>query len=248
MGQERALSLAAFLKERKVSFGIEARVNDIHDRTIGPLVDAGLSHILIGLESGRDESLIRLKKMTTIAQNEKALRVLRGRGIEPNVGFIMFEPESTLTDLRANLEFLRRNDLLGDLARTANVLYHHQIILEGTAAYRGLKEKGRLVASGGSLYEGTTYFDDPQVAALASIMRRTTNVLFTALDPVWSGREVEGAGAEAGYARLNGLLVDLFEENLAILESGKALTEDEVSAVVAGAERAIEETARGVEK
>lgn len=69
--------MASLLKERNITFGIEARVNDIHDKTIKALVDAGLRDILIGLESGRDESLQRLNKMTTVAQNERALEILQ---------------------------------------------------------------------------------------------------------------------------------------------------------------------------
>ena len=96
MGQDRALRIAALLKPRNIRFGIEGRVNDIHDETIAALADAGLRQILIGLESGKDESLRRMNKMTTVAQNENALRILRKHGIEPNVGFIMFEPDSSL--------------------------------------------------------------------------------------------------------------------------------------------------------
>ena len=33
-GQDRALRLASLLKERNIQFGIEARVNDIHEQTI----------------------------------------------------------------------------------------------------------------------------------------------------------------------------------------------------------------------
>jgi 5-methoxy-6-methylbenzimidazole methyltransferase len=92
---------------------------------ITAFVGAGLRHILIGLESGKDESLRRMIKMTTVAQNEKALRVLRSHGVVPNVGFIMFEPDSRLEDVRINFDFLKRNDLLKNLPVTANVLYHH---------------------------------------------------------------------------------------------------------------------------
>jgi len=99
------------------------------------LAEAGLHQILIGLESGRNESLKRLNKMTTVEENERALRVLRQYGIEPNLGFIMFEPDSSLADIRINFEFLQRNSLLEDLAITANVLYHPLIILQGTKAY-----------------------------------------------------------------------------------------------------------------
>lgn len=240
-GQERALRIAALLKERNLAFGIEGRVNDIHDETIEALVGAGLRHILIGLESGSDARLKRLNKLTTVAQNEEALRVLRRHGVEPNVGFIMFEPDSTLEDVRTNFEFLRRNELLGELSRTANVLYHHQIILEGTAAYRELKAKGRLVV-GPSDYEGTTYFEEPRVAALASIMRRVTNSLFSALDPIWSGQVAEPEGAKEGYERMNRLLVTIFDENLRLLEQGKRLGEDDLERIVRGAERQIKET------
>ncbi len=247
IGQERALQIATLLKERNVRFGIEGRVNDIHDETIAALRSAGLRHMLIGLESGRDESLKRLNKLTTVAQNEEALRILRKHGIEPNVGFIMFEPDSTLDDLRVNFEFLKRNGLLGDLARTANVLYHHQIILEGTAAYHYLRQKGRLVTAG-SNYEGTTYFENPRVATLAGIMRRITNKLFSALDDIWSGRVPEPDGAKAGYDKLNRLVVTTFEENLTALQSGETLSERQASAIVKGAEKEIEEIVSRVKR
>lgn len=49
-----------------------------------------------------------------------------------------------LEDIRTNFEFLKRNHLLENLAVTANVLYHHQIILMGTPAFQQLKNEGRL--------------------------------------------------------------------------------------------------------
>lgn len=237
-GQERALRLAKLLKHRNVMFGIEGRVNDIHDETIGALVDAGLRHILIGLESGRDESLKRMNKMTTVAQNEHALRILRKHGVEPNVGFIMFEPDSSPADIRENFEFLKRNNLLGNLPVTANVLYHHQIILEGTQAYRRLRGENRLDTPSSS-YEGTAYFKDRAVAALADIMRQVTNILFACMEGIWSGRAMEPPGARERYARANNLLVELFENNLVLLEQGEQLCREDVSALVRIAEREI---------
>ena len=44
-GQQRALRLATLLKSRNIRFGIEARVNDIYDETVGALVESGLRHI-----------------------------------------------------------------------------------------------------------------------------------------------------------------------------------------------------------
>lgn len=231
-GQQRALRLAELIRSRNIRFGIEARVNDIHDEVIGPLVEAGLRHILIGLESGRDESLRRMKKMTTVAQNERALKILRKHGIEPNVGFIMFEPDSSLEDIRINFEFLRRNDLLRNLAVTANVLYHHQIILEGTEAYHSLRRDGRLQTSTSCSYEGTTYFRSPEVASLADIMRRITNFLFGCMEGVWSGRATEPPGAGESYGEVNRLLVKIFDESLRALESGERFDSEQIASFV----------------
>lgn len=55
-GQQRALQLALLLKPKKIRFGIEARVNNLHEKTIKALTEAGLHQILIGLESGSDQA------------------------------------------------------------------------------------------------------------------------------------------------------------------------------------------------
>jgi radical SAM superfamily enzyme YgiQ (UPF0313 family) len=233
-GQERARRIASLLKPLQIRFGIEGRVNDIHDETIGPLVEAGLRHILIGLESGKDDSLKRMNKMTTVAQNEAALRVLRKHGVEPNVGFIMFEPDSTASDIRINFEFLKRNDLLRNLSVTANVLYHHQIILEGTDAYHRLRREGRLETHSSS-YEGTTCFRHQEVASLAELMREVTNFLFAEMEGIWSGKVIETPGAQDRYARVNRVLVDVFEANLGAIEEGTRPGREEIASIAATA-------------
>jgi len=245
-GHERALKLASLLKSRNIRFGIEARVNDIHPETLGPLVEAGLHHLLIGLESGRDSSLRRLNKMTTVEQNERAIRLLREYEIEPNVGFIMFEPDSSLEDVRVNYEFLRRNQLLNNLPVTANLLYHHQIVLKGTPAYRHLLQEGRLkIQSSG--YEATTAISNPQVELLAGIMRQITNYLFEQMAGIWGGKVPEPTGAPDRYAKVNCLLVQTFELSLGALESGEEFDEERVELLVTKVKKKIVETL-GLEK
>lgn len=230
-GQKRALRLASLLKQSGIRFGLEGRVNDIHDKTIEALVDAGLRNILIGLESGKDSSLQRMNKMTTVAQNENALRILRKHGIEPNVGFIMFEPDSSLEDLRTNFEFLGRNGLLDRLPVTTNVLYHFQIVLKGTPAYQQLLQAGRLETSLSSPYEGTASFLNADLALFASAMREITNFLFMRMNDVWSGKVMVSLGAGEKYEKVNRLLVDTFESILKALETG-SMREDEIDSVV----------------
>ena len=232
------MSLAVLLKSRNIRFGIEARVNDIHDETVNALVEAGLNNILIGLESGSDRSLKRINKMTTVAQNENAIRILRKHGIEPSVGFIMFEPDSSLEDVRVNFEFLRRNDLVKNLSITANVLYHHLIVLKGTKAHRDLQAAGRLEVQA-STYESIVALTDPKVAVLAMIMRQTTNFLFDSMSGIWGGKVTEPENAQERYAKINALLVNLFENSLMTLEAGGQLTEEQIEILVKTTEKEI---------
>ncbi len=238
-GRQRTLRLAALLGQRNIRFGLEGRVNDIHDETIAALADAGLRNILIGLESGKDDTLRRMNKMTTVAQNEQALRILRRHGIEPNVGFIMFDPDSSPEDVRANFEFLRRNGLLETLSITANVLYHFQIVLKGTPAYQKLHQAGRLRTSRGAPYEGTATFLHAGVGLLASAMRRLTNFIFVPMNDIWSGRVVGPPGANAQYSRVNVLLVNTFDRLLMRMETAGHLCADEIDMLVDDTEKEI---------
>jgi radical SAM superfamily enzyme YgiQ (UPF0313 family) len=238
-GRQRTLRLAELLRQRNIRFGLEGRVNDIHDETIGALADAGLRNILIGLESGKDDALKRMNKMTTVAQNEQALLILRTHGIEPNVGFIMFEPDSSLEDVRANFEFLQRNGLLKTLAITANVLYHFQIVLKGTPAYQNLYQAGRLQTSREAPYEGTATFLQAGVGLLASAMRRLTNFIFARMNDIWSGRVVGPPGANARYSRVNVLLVDTFDRLLTRIETAGHFSADDMGLLVTDAEKKI---------
>lgn len=217
-GKERVLKLAALLKERHIRFGIEARANDIEPETTKALVDAGLQHILVGLESGKNESLKRLNKLTTVADNENALAVLRQAGIEPSVGFIMFEPDSTIDDLKINLDFLKRNKLLKTLEISVNVLYHHQIILAGSSSYHDLLAAGRLNISDHSTYEANTDYLNANVATLAKMMRDITNHIFDYMKDTWQLSAKGDPDTVAKYTQINALLVNRFESALALLD------------------------------
>jgi len=217
-GKNRVLKLASLLKNKNISFGIEARANDIEDETIEALVAAGLKQILIGLESGRDETLKRLNKLTTVADNENALVILRKHGIEPNVGFIMFEPDSDLEDLQVNFNFLRRNHLLDKLEISVNVLYHHMIILQGSSSYQELQNQGRLNISDHSTYEAETDYLNPKVATLAAMMRDMTNHIFSYMSNTWTLSFNGDPVIIEKYSQINNLLSDNFNTFLGLLK------------------------------
>jgi radical SAM superfamily enzyme YgiQ (UPF0313 family) len=170
-GQEHAKALAAAISELGIAFGLETRAADITPSLLQALCKAGLTTLLLGIESGSAGVLRRLNKHTTVADNENAIALVREAGIEPEIGFIMFEPKSTIADIRDNLKFLERNRLLDRLDRTANLLYHDQIAFKGTPGYRTAMTQGGMKPHGLWGFEGEKIYEDYQTGWLAGHMR-----------------------------------------------------------------------------
>ena len=210
-GKERAVQLGNTLKGLGITFGMETRANDLTRAMVEALVDAGLTSLLIGLESGSPQILQRLSKHTNITQNEQAIAIVREAGLEPEIGFIMFDAASTLDDLAQNLDFLRRTGLLGQLGRTANLLCHDHIAFKGTAGYEKSLAQGRLAPQGLFGFEGRLLYEDDRVGWLAGLMKSLCQFLLREMgDPrsaiYWKLEEV---GAEP-YQTVNDQLVEIF--------------------------------------
>jgi radical SAM superfamily enzyme YgiQ (UPF0313 family) len=183
------------------------------------LAGAGLTSLLLGLESGSQDALDRMGKNSTLGQNLAAIAAVREAGLEPEVGFIMFEPRSTLEDLAANLAFLRQARLLDRLGRTANLLHHHQIALRGTRLYAQSLAEGRLVPEGALGFHGRLIYRDPRVAWLARAMRALCLKVLLAMGDLASGLHWNRESKQEPYASLNALLVEQFERLLSLCRS-----------------------------
>ncbi len=170
-GKEQALILADRLAELGITFGMESRANDLTPGLIQALVNAGLTSLLLGIESGSPHILQRLGKHTNIAQNEQAIAMVRDAGLEPEIGSIMFDVYSTLDDITENLNFLIRNQLLQILGRTANLLYHDHIAFKGSGGYQTALTRGRLMPQGIFGFEGRLLYEDYRVGWLAGLMK-----------------------------------------------------------------------------
>lgn len=111
-----------------ISAGVRTLLN--HDRDhaaeggvpalLAKLKAAGVQELFLGIESGCNAQLKRYKKGANRDQNLRAIRWVREAGIDIDLGFLPFEPWTTLDDLRDNLEF----------AREAGLVKHHVRILK----------------------------------------------------------------------------------------------------------------------
>jgi len=111
----------------------------VSTRTVGRLFKVGLRSVLVGIESGSPAQLRRLGKATTPAVNRRVLEILTDFDLIVCAGWIMFDPDCTLDDLRLNIDFLR--------PYADRVIFEPLTTLEvftGSHLYRDLAARGRL--------------------------------------------------------------------------------------------------------
>ncbi len=216
-GKQAAVKLARRLADFGITFGIETRANDITSGLMRELVEAGLTRLLLGIESGRPDVLKRLGKHTSVAGNEQAIATVREAGLEPEIGFIMFDAASTLDDIVRNLKFLRRNRLLDRLGRTANLLYHDHVAFKGTPGYRTALQRKMLLPRGLFGFEGLLLYEDFRVGWLAGLMKKICHFLLREMEnPSSPVHWVDESVRNEPYRAVNDRLVDIFERLLGL--------------------------------
>lgn len=153
----------------------------VNDQVVKALVGIGLSSVLVGVESGSERVLRRMRKAATPETNSMALRLLRQYDIDVTAAFIMFDPESTIEDVRDNLTFLESHlDCFSDCS-----LINPLSVYYGTQDYIRLSELGLL--SGGYLnpkYE----FLVPDIAWLCTVSAGLLKPWMRILDDEGRGR------------------------------------------------------------
>jgi radical SAM superfamily enzyme YgiQ (UPF0313 family) len=127
----------------KVIWKISCRADEIEPELIGHLRDAGLYLVYLGLESGTDTGLRTLNKKLRVADNLRAVSILKEVGLMCEFGFMLFDPSSTFETVRANVAFLRR--ILED--GTAAATFCRMLPYGGTHIKDELARTGRLRGS-----------------------------------------------------------------------------------------------------
>jgi anaerobic magnesium-protoporphyrin IX monomethyl ester cyclase len=106
-------------RDLKILWGINTRVTDIlRDEALLPLYRrAGLIHVSLGTEAAAQLKLDRFNKETTVAQNKKAVQLLREAGIVVEAQFIVGLENETRETLEETYQMAR--DWKPDLANWA---------------------------------------------------------------------------------------------------------------------------------
>lgn len=153
-GVERVELIAALLRQARrrkewrseAQLSVRAQTVACNPSTFHALRRAGFTAVYMGFDSGSITQLQRYRKDATVADNLEALRVLRAAKIDPDFGFIMFDPWVTRTELWENLTFLCR-------LIEAGWLVHYSCVLNNLRLYPGTPLYQRAIAEGRNLVQ-----------------------------------------------------------------------------------------------
>lgn len=100
---------------RKMNYFISIRASDLLNNRIFALLQrfsqAGLREIFVGIESGCSSQLTRYRKGVTREKNRQALIRAHALNADVDIGFILFDPETTVEELEENIRFIEETAL-----------------------------------------------------------------------------------------------------------------------------------------
>jgi radical SAM superfamily enzyme YgiQ (UPF0313 family) len=140
----------------KVAFKMSCRADEIHELSMRKLVEGGLCHVYMGVESGDDQGLANLSKRLTAADHMNAARILKSLDLSFDFGFMLLEPYSTFGIVKRNIDFLEA--FVGDGWTVA--CFCRMLPYAGTPVKTKLEAEGRLL---GTPFEPDYLFLDPKL-------------------------------------------------------------------------------------
>lgn len=131
---EHVSSLCSIIKrcteshKQAVSFGGSTSVLTLYklgnslDFCLQNMHDVGITHVFLGIESGSNSQLKRYNKGASVSMNEEIISKLQKYEMEIDVGFIMFDADTTIEELEDNLNFIEKTGLKDTVSRFAKKL------------------------------------------------------------------------------------------------------------------------------
>ncbi len=150
-GREAAEELARELVRRRsrgmpaVRFSFECRVTDVDPDLFRFLKEAGLHRLFLGVEAMNQRQLDFFNKKVAVEDNRRALRIIEDLGLDVVIGMILFDPDTTMDELEANLAFLKESfGGWGAVRSKVAKPWNRLEVYAGTPVEAALRAEGRL--------------------------------------------------------------------------------------------------------
>ncbi len=112
MNKQRVMAICDLIIEKglRISWGCETRVDQVSPDLVQKMHRAGCEYYNIGVESGDEETLKRMKKGITIEQVKKAHQVIKDAGLAFNAYFMIGFPWETAAQIKKTVALMKELD------------------------------------------------------------------------------------------------------------------------------------------
>ena len=185
-------NLADEIEKRKINVMLRGsvRADKITEERIIHLKRAGFFSFSCGIENGSPSALKRMNKAASLKANEDALDLFKKYGFIVQAGFILFDPDTTLLELKENYEFMKKYKWT-----LSKGVFSEMYAAEGTRLTNKLRTEGKIaskrVIQGNNQYD----FQDDQVLKVYESLKMWhkshMNTYDMAIDPLTSPKALE---------------------------------------------------------
>jgi len=131
----------------KIMWKINCRPDEVDYNSFALMKNHGLFLVFLGIEDGTDIGLARLNKHMIVAKSLKAINILKNLEIGFDYGFMPFQPSTTYSAVKDNLNFL--SEICDD--GFTSVTFTKMMPFCATAIEKELRKEGRLKGKPGFL-------------------------------------------------------------------------------------------------
>ena len=138
-------------------FGFFCRANDViqYQNFMPKLKSIGLNHMFVGVESASQRALNYYKKGITPEISKESIRICKENDICVEIGFIFFEPFTTLDEVILNLKFLKEIQMNSILRLNTKLSIYY-----GSDYIADLEKNGLIIQNG---YEISYNYVNPEI-------------------------------------------------------------------------------------
>lgn len=215
----------------KASLRGSLKADQVEDKKIGYLKEAGFHSFACGIENGSDTALKRMNKSASLEDNKRALDILKKHEIYVQAGFILFDDNTTFEELKENYEFLREYDWI-----ITKGIFSEMFAADGTLYTEKLKKEDKIVKS--DVYDNNKYdIVDPKVKLTYNSLKRWhkshMKLYDMIIDPISSPKAINSTGEREFYDLYYKLkLKDLDFMQMVLEEVEQGITEQQLNEMI----------------
>ena len=197
----------------KVKLRGQIRADKVTDQILFHLKRAGFFSFACGIENGSETALKRMNKKSTLIENKKALELFKKHGYIVQMGYILFDKNTSLDELKDNYLFLNEYDFT-----VTKGIFSEMFSAQGTKLNNKLRVSGNLIESDFINNNNKYTIDDDKVKIVYNCLKKWhkshSKIYDMTIDPLSAPKNID----DLSIKELYNCAMELKKEDLLIFK------------------------------